>query len=101
MRLVLVDTSEGALLRMVGARTYNLRGGVQLDERVKSLDCPPGVETILGLVGNLGLEVGCVLWARCHLVLLFLGRELSRFLFTLESPPKRVFPLWFLRTLSA
>jgi len=101
MRLVLVNTSQCALFGMVWARANDLRSGVKLNKWVQSLYSSSSVQAILRLIRYFWSEIGGILRSWGHFVLFLLRRELHDFRNTLESPPKRVFPLWSLRTLSA
>lgn len=101
MRLVLINTSEWALFGMVWARANDLRSGVKFNKWIESLDSSSSIQAILRLIWYFWSEIGGILRSWGHFVLFLLGRELHDFRNTLESPPKRVFPLWTLRTLSA
>lgn len=101
MWLILIDTSQRALFRMIWAWSNDLRSWVELNQRIKPFYCSPGIKTILWLIWNFWLKVRNIFRPRGHLVLFLLGWKLYHFLFTRESPPKRVFPLCCLRTLSA
>lgn len=101
MRFILIYTGIWALFGVVRSRTYDLWCWVELDKGVKSFNSSPSVQTILGLFGNLGSEVGGVFGARGHFVLLLVRGELNKGWGTLESPPNLVFPLCCLLPLSA
>lgn len=101
VRLVLVDACKGTLFGVVRSRANDLRGGVKLNERVKTLDSSPSIKTVFRLLGDFRLQTWLILRSWSHLVLLLLRWKLNNLLLTLESPPNRVFPLYCLRTLSA
>ena len=99
--LVRVDAGVRTLLGMVGARPHNLRSRVELNQGIHALDSPSRVETVLWRIWHLGLMVGIILRSWGHFVLLLVWWELHSYKNTLESPPRRVFPTWFLLALSA
>lgn len=73
--LVSFITGIGAVFRVVGSGTHDLRGRVKADQGVKSFDCAPVVQTELRSTGSFGLDDGVVLWPRSHLVLFLVDRQ--------------------------
>jgi hypothetical protein len=101
MRSVLVETSEGTFLGVVGSWANYFGSWVEFNQWVKSFDCSTSVKTVAGLDGNLWLEIWEVFWARSNFISLGVCGKLYECCITLASPPNLVLPLKFLVPLSA